>query len=106
LATTRASVNVPLTIGVQLGLGSFKGADWRGTVLGLAYTPSLIYAKPTKLDHQLMLSLAAFELSVDFLDKPLEAARKTPTGKAFVYAMPPVGDSWFVLSVGGGAAWY
>lgn len=98
--------NVPVTLGYQLGIGSFNGTQWRGLALGVAYTPSLTVLAPKDLDGQAFLNPAAFEVSVDFLDRPVRAEGTARYGKVFAYVLPPVGDSWLVVSIGGGAVWY
>jgi hypothetical protein len=98
--------NIPVTLGYQLGLGSFKGTEWHGAALGIAYTPSLSVLKPKDLDGTSFVNLAGFEVSVDFHDHPMRSSRTSSYGKVFVYVLPPVGDSSLIVSIGGGAAWY
>ncbi len=99
-------LNVPLTVGYQFGFGTFKGSEWRGLALGVAYAPSLNVLLPKTYAATTAINLAAFEVSVDILDRPLLSTGRVPHGKVFVYVLPPIGDSPLVISIGGGAAWY
>jgi hypothetical protein len=98
--------NIPLTLGYQLGLGSFTGPGWHGVVLGLAYTPTLSIIQATQFDAHTNLNLAGFEASFDFIDKPLSPTETVANTRVFVYMLPPVGSAPFVASIGGGAVWY
>ena len=99
-------VNVPLTLGYQIGLGSFKGTEWRGMVLGLAYTPSLVLMNPPALGTTGYINLAAFEVSVDFLQKPMQSTGTAPYFRAFAWVHPPVRESITIVNVGVGLVWY
>ncbi len=98
-------VNVPVTLGYQIGIGSYKGPDWTGAVLGIAYTPSLNVLMPYQFDKSAYFVPWGFEASVDIV-KGMLSTGKQAFGKVFVYVLPPIKDSFTVVSIGGGAAWY
>ncbi|MGZ3422898.1 MAG: PEGA domain-containing protein [Polyangiales bacterium] len=98
--------NVPLTLGYQLGLGSYKGNGWAGIALGVAYTPSLSARWTGNFGTKTSFNPAGFEVSVDFLEKPLDSKHIQSNPRVFVYVLPPLRDLPLVLTIGGGAMWY
>ncbi len=99
-------VNVPFTFGYQLGVGTFRGQDWTGLIFGIAYVPTWSILVHEVAATTSTLRLGGFELSIDFVDKPLKAKEKVPSGKFFIYVLPPANDQPLIVNIGGGAAWY
>lgn len=100
-------VTVPLTLGAQVGLGSYRAGEWKGLALGLAWAPSWTLSKASGFSSTHTMNYAAFELSVDVLDRPMLSKGRSWYGKVFGYVQPPIGeDKPLRVSVGGGIAWY
>lgn len=98
-------LNVPVTIGYQLAIGKFKGPEWKGAVVGLAYAPSLNVLVPYQFDKAVYFIPYGFEVSVDIVND-MTSVGKQAFGKVFVYVLPPIKDSFVVVNIGGGAVWY
>jgi hypothetical protein len=98
-------LNVPVTVGYQLAVGTFKGPTWDGVVMGVAWTPSLNVLMPYQFEKATYFVPYGFEASVDIV-KGMMSKERDAYGKVFVYVLPPIKDSFTVISIGGGAAWY
>jgi hypothetical protein len=98
-------LNVPITLGYQVAFGTFRGPEWTGAVVGVAWTPSLNVLMPYQFDKATYFVPSGFEASVDIV-KGMQSKEKDSYGKVFVYVLPPVKDSFTVISIGGGAVWY
>jgi hypothetical protein len=100
----------PLSMGAHLGIGSFRtGTTWRGVVLGLAYSPSLVIVKPFGADSQLSLSYLAAELSVDVttLSTALPKPPYDPHVRVVIGLLAPGRDvAPLITTVSIGATWY
>lgn len=104
------SMNFPIYVGGQIGLGSYDGDQWRGVALKLQYQPSYswTYISGGGGSSSGSFNFAGAEIGIDFVDKngPLQAFAPRAHGEFFIFVLPPVGDLPLFINIGGGAVWY
>lgn len=102
-------VHIPVSLGVQLGLGRFEDETrWRGLVVGAAWAPSFVsFVGATDFGRH--LSLFGLELSVDFATLRAGPEARSPEAqlRLSVTIVPPTDDTTFLMgALGFGAVWY
>ncbi len=101
---------LPFQLGVHFGFGDFRLPTlWRGVVLGMAYSPALIFSLKVGEKEgatQSSFNYGGFELSAD-ITKIEAGAGSQPQIRVSALVLPRVKDDLpWLASAGVGAAWY
>jgi hypothetical protein len=109
--TSMMQLNVPLNLGVHVGLGGFDSrSSWGGLVLGLAYSPSYSYSKASEAtEGQGNFNWAGVELTVDIttLEALLDKQAASAHFRLAAFLLPPLKEGWpWLFTAGCGAVWY
>jgi hypothetical protein len=108
MGTTFSTFQIPLELGVGIGLGKFRdGGKWKGVGLSASYKPTIdIMVFDGNADAN--FNYLGFEIGADivtldsFVEKYAERAHIRVSG----FFLPPVSDLPLVLMLGAGAVWY
>lgn len=101
-------VQVPLQLGAQLGLGSFRsGPSWRGIVIGAAWAPSLTHLEPSAGDRSTEVRFFGTEMTADLVTLKSVPGPAPPNWRFSLFLSPPSRrNEALILKLGVGAAWY
>jgi hypothetical protein len=112
---TNSSFNINIMFslngGYTIGVGKFKNeTKWKGAALELTYRPSVVIALPTAAGSKadLSLNMTGFGFDINFNSFTSNAAKLAPKAqsKFTFFALPPMGDMPFFISVGYGLTFY
>ena len=101
---------IPIQLGLLMGVGRYRTTTiWRGTVIGLSYSPALLYdLEIGQTEGEMKFNYAGVEANLDIAN--IEA---TPSGRSesqirlFAYFLPRVEDDLpWLLHLGMGSVWY
>jgi hypothetical protein len=99
-------VQIPATIGGELGLGSTDDtATWHGIVLGAAWAPTLTVLQPWITGGDVSASYLGTELTVDFASIDATGARFASKRLAAMLVLPVREAGPLVLTLSFGAVW-
>ena len=104
--STAPLIQVPFSIGGQVGLGGFRGDVWHGALLGIHWVPTYSYVKAGDFDTFSSFNYLGVQATVEVLTISAQ-----PEGKeanlllSFTY-LPRIERNMSLASIGFGAAWY
>jgi len=101
-------VQVPLQLGAQLGLGSFRsGPSWKGVVIGATWAPSFTHLEPSAGERTTDVRFFGTELTADLVTLEDGAAPSQPHWRFSLFLSPPSRrDEALILKLGAGAVWH
>lgn len=101
-------VQVPLQLGAQLGIGSFRpGPSWRGVIIGAAWAPSLTHLEPSAGERSTEVRFFGTEMTADLVTFENEPGPTRPHWRFSLFLSPPSRrNEALILKLGVGAAWY
>lgn len=105
---TAYTMNVPISLGGQVGLGKYEGeGEWRGIMLGADYRPSYQY---TVVDGNGSgaWNWYGFQVTLDFttLRAALERQTRDANWRLSAFVLPPVDSGPLIVVAGAAIAWY
>jgi hypothetical protein len=99
-----------LQLGLQFGIGRLQSPTiWRGVVLGVAYSPAVIWSlKIGESEFETDFNHAGFEVTLDIASLEARAdITHEPQIRLFAFVLPRVRDELpWLMSAGIGAVWY
>ena len=102
------TVNVPVSVGGQVGIGKFEGeGEWRGVMLGADYRPGYQYSV-VEGSGSGAWNWYGFQVTLDFttLRAALERQVRDANWRLSAFVLPPVDHGPLIVVAGGAVAWY
>lgn len=113
IISTSFNINMMFSFnaGYTLGVGKFKTETrWKGAAFELTYRPSLVISLPTSAGSKadLSVNMTGFGFDINFNSFTSNAAKLAPKAqsKFTFFALPPIKDMPFFISVGYGLTFY